>query len=582
MPKIKARAYLSPTLVLLSFDWPAALGRSDFLGFAIKRRPGFGNDAESWLPNRIGFYGPDPLGRGFDSCEAPIQKFMWWDAGIDAEGTQRDFHYTVYPIVGSAEVPERLEADRVTLAVHLPRHEENGIGTWFNRAVVSSQAFEKLKRQLGVIAGRAPTDAQELALRKWLANGMEGVIPKFLNESHANEGIAGAIYHLTDELWVVPALKARAQPTHIVYDNHEVSVKNRQTGQYEKKPSQNEKYVDEIRKANVLVNFDGRNKTKIMHNKVLVAHPNDGAKAVLCGSANFTTGGLTSQANVLHTFASPELASYYRERIELLKTNPTTAKTAEHSGWSYTVSIGGAAVRAFFSPEQTGERQCIETIVQAIYAARSSVFFCLFMPTDARLRQACFDAGDAGKAMFGLVNNIAIPKEAEEVDNPLAADFVANVELYHRSKDKRDVVDHDWFRGDKIPSSFFGESELFPGEQRPAFPPVVIHHKFILIDGETDSPVVFTGSANMSKSSVNSNDENLLEIKGSRSVAAIYLAEFMRLYEHYRARAAWRQYLSKKYEGYNLAPDASWAKRHFQEGSPEWRNRLAMVAWTTN
>jgi phosphatidylserine/phosphatidylglycerophosphate/cardiolipin synthase-like enzyme len=95
---------------------------------------------------------------------------------------------------------------------------------------------------------------------------------------------------------------------------------------------------------------------------------------------------------------------------------------------------------------------------------------------------------------------------------------------------------------------------------------------------ETDSPVLFAGSANMSKSSVNGNDENLLEIKRSRPVAAIYLAEFMRLYEHYRARAAWRQYVSKNYDGYSLAPDASWAKRHFQKGSPEWRNRMAMIA----
>src|SRR6266542_4799872 len=32
-------------------------------------------------------------------------------------------------------------------------------------------------------------------------------------------------------------------------------------------------------------------------------------------------------------------------------------------------------------------------------------------------------------------------------------------------------------------------------------------------------------------------DENLLEIKGSPRLAQIYLAEFLRLYEHYRARA---------------------------------------------
>jgi hypothetical protein len=34
------------------------------------------------------------------------------------------------------------------------------------------------------------------------------------------------------------------------------------------------------------------------------------------------------------------------------------------------------------------------------------------------------------------------------------------------------------------------------------------------------------------------NDENLLEITESPRLAGIYLAEFLRLYEHYRARMA--------------------------------------------
>lgn len=33
--------------------------------------------------------------------------------------------------------------------------------------------------------------------------------------------------------------------------------------------------------------------------------------------------------------------------------------------------------------------------------------------------------------------------------------------------------------------------------------------------------------------------ENLLEIKGNTALAAVYFAEFMRLYNHYRARAVW-------------------------------------------
>ena len=74
-----ARAYLSPTLVLLAFDWPDGEQRNDFLGFAIKRTPGFLDfttgtlAASSFLPNRLNFNGPPAEGQpDFPSDEARI------------------------------------------------------------------------------------------------------------------------------------------------------------------------------------------------------------------------------------------------------------------------------------------------------------------------------------------------------------------------------------------------------------------------------------------------------------------------------------------------------------------------------
>ena len=87
------------------------------------------------------------------------------------------------------------------------------------------------------------------------------------------------------------------------------------------------------------------------------------------------------------------------------------AKTKQaNAGWSPTVSVGDAGVRVFFSPEpgSPGDAsESIETIVEAVHSARSSVVFCLFTPTDQALRDACFSVGDAGKMMFGLVNRVA-------------------------------------------------------------------------------------------------------------------------------------------------------------------------------
>ncbi|HKQ20622.1 MAG TPA: phospholipase D-like domain-containing protein, partial [Nitrososphaeraceae archaeon] len=257
-------------------------------------------------------------------------------------------------------------------------------------------------------------------------------------------------------------------------------------------------------------------------------------------------------------------------------------------GWSHTVSVGDAGVRVFFSPEKEQVNNpsslSIETIVEAIHSANSSVIFCLFTPTDERLRQACFALGDSGKMMFGLVNHISSDEPEIHTTNSgnVRTDELAALEIYHRSKEAKDVIGSEFFRADKVPPGFRPEINIFPGEKPPEYSPVIIHHKFVVIDAETESPIVYTGSANMSRNSVYHNDENLLEIKGSPRLARIYLAEFLRLYEHYRARARFIEFKKKGEsalkDGLTLQKDRSWAKKHYTPGTPEFKARLRMLA----
>ena len=302
-----------------------------------------------------------------------------------------------------------------------------------------------------------------------------------------------------------------------------------------------------------------------MHNKFLVAGEQllDDGKAnptgLTCGSANYTTGGITSQANLLHTFNSSELAELFLKRYQLLKKDLTKSKTAKDAGWSHTVSVGDAGIRVFFSPEKEQANNpsslSIETVVEAIHSASSSVIFCLFTPTDERLRQACFALGDSGKMMFGLVNHISNdePEINPTPSGTVRADELAALEIYHRSKEAKDVIGAEFFRVDKVPPGFRPEINIFPGEKLQVSSPVIIHHKFVVIDAETESPIVYTGSANMSGNSVYRNDENLLRNKGSPRLARIYLAEFLRLYEHYRARARFIEFKKREEAPHRLA-----------------------------
>ena len=140
---------LLSTLVLLAFDWPDG-AREDFLGFAVSRVPGFRNkegqlEDKSWLPNRVGFDGPvtGKMHADFPSNTSPLQKFMWWDARIDDPDRGKEFTYSVFPVVGTPDAIKMLEECGTIHKLRIPQPEENGIGTYFNRAVVSSQAFSK-------------------------------------------------------------------------------------------------------------------------------------------------------------------------------------------------------------------------------------------------------------------------------------------------------------------------------------------------------------------------------------------------------------------------------------------------------
>jgi len=117
-----------------ALDWDKGKTQAGFLGFAIKRKPGFfapdgqSREPESWLPNRITFHGPVPDGQpDVASKDAPIQKFMWWDARIDPADRNGQFIYTAYPVTGTAEHPVLEEDEAAVLQVGLPDHIVDGI-----------------------------------------------------------------------------------------------------------------------------------------------------------------------------------------------------------------------------------------------------------------------------------------------------------------------------------------------------------------------------------------------------------------------------------------------------------------------
>jgi phosphatidylserine/phosphatidylglycerophosphate/cardiolipin synthase-like enzyme len=590
----KARAYTSPTLVLLAMDWPDGKKFEDFLGFAILRAPGFHpGEKDGFLLNKIAFTPLDRNAAPLPSNIAPFQKFMWWDGSIGDADRGKTFKYTITPVRGTGAKDLALQHQAaVTITVTLPKVERDGISTWFNRAVVSSQSFTR----------QFPDPTNPKVIDKamaWLANGLQNAFPQILSGTNP---IAGAIYHLTDNEWVMPAMKKFKGDLSLVYEDRT----NDQVDLPAIKLLKSDRFTGAP-----------RSKTNIMHDKFLADRKGG---RVLMGSANFTPEGLTSQANLLHIFESPQLAKLYADRQALIAQNPTIAKTAAGAAWSKPVKVGKASVRVFFSPEPSKKRVSIDTVVKAVKGAKSSVVFCMFDPTDPALLKALLGTGDRGKLLFGLLNAISDPSKSKKKktagDNlsdsgeaprkPSPATEV-KVTLFNRSRKDKLVLPYSFFRPGTAPADFLPElstvdfsskSTLKPkknggakGHQPPA---VHIHHKFIVVDADTGSPTIYTGSANLSNNSTHKNDENLLEITNAPELAQTYLAEFMRLYEHYRARALWNAaHPSGKTQRGKLPPGAQkkvnqtftlktkrddWVKDAYKSGTPAFRARTTLAS----
>jgi phosphatidylserine/phosphatidylglycerophosphate/cardiolipin synthase-like enzyme len=569
MLKAQVKAYASPGCILLAFDWPPGKDHADFLGFAIQRDPGYGKDGKpQYLFNKLDFSPITENSKPKGSDAAPIQKFNWWDGGINPKDRGKTYTYTVTPVLGTGPNDLNLLADASGEAiVQVPVVLDAGIATYFNRAVVSAQSFTKL------VNSGASLEKQ----MDWLANGLQAAVSEILGES---EGFDCAIYHLTDQRWIIPALTDfKGHGSLIYFDkaNDHISESGL-------------KHLP----ANPKIAQHARTRiSKLMHDKFIVSYKSGRENAVLMGSTNFTPEAQTSQANLLHIFHSPQLADLYAARANLLASDPTTGQTAKNAGWSKITDVPKTDIRVFFLPEPGEDRTFLDTVVEAVQNAKSSVLFCMFTASDQPLMDAIFAVGDSeDRLIYGLLNSIDDP------DKPTKSGKKRNLPpismtIFHRSQKNPDTLSYNRFTKEGAPRGFLPElaainTNKYSGGKGPPIA-VHIHHKFIVIDGDTDHPTIFTGSPNFSKASENKNDENVLEISGNTAIAQIYVAEFLRLYNHYRARAIWDKMHGKPKAKAREADVAErdplvlattrdeWVKGAYKEGTKEFLARTRFI-----
>ncbi|MEW6241766.1 MAG: hypothetical protein AB1564_13245, partial [Chloroflexota bacterium] len=90
-------------------------------------------------------------------------------------------------------------------------------------------------------------------------------------------------------------------------------------------------------------------------------------------------------------------------------------------------------------------------------------------------------------------------------------------------------------------------------------------------------PLVVSGSANFSRPSQRTNDENMLVIRGDTRVADIYFGEFMRIFDHHYARHIVRLLQERgagnPSAGYLKETAEEWVRPYFNEKSYKAKRR---------
>jgi phosphatidylserine/phosphatidylglycerophosphate/cardiolipin synthase-like enzyme len=282
---------------------------------------------------------------------------------------------------------------------------------------------------------------------------------------------------------------------------------------------------------------------QIQHNKFMVLLKGAQAKPaeVWTGSTNISDGGIHGQTNVGHWVRNPAVAAAFTAYWEILKSDPgavagedrSTSNAKRKAYRDAVMALGPVPPRwedipngasTVFSP-RTGSA-VLDMYVGALDAAVAFGGVTLAFVINKKFKAALVD-NTAGNRPERPV--IFLLLEKQDRPNPRARDpfvpLTARQNVYQAwGSFLRDPL-YQWTRETNARSLGLNTHVAY------------VHSKFLLRDPLGADPIVITGSANFSDDSTNSNDENMLLIRGSGRVADIYFTEFNRLFNHYYFRS---------------------------------------------
>lgn len=504
-------------VVFLGLDLAEAQ-RPGFRGFGFKRfDPEEGETV--WLRGMKTFEKTEPhpaRGETFSTRRHPVQSFQWCDYTVKPG---RAYTYTIAALYGD---PASLES-RIELEIPVETERETGPthSAFFNRGSVATQEYAR--RFQNDPPSKAGPGAYE-----WLSRGLIEALVAFLERAGEGWEIHGAVYEFQ---WpaVLAAIKRahqRQARVHVLFDDIEAFSKGKPVGPW--KPNR-----EAIARAKIKTLCKGRKNGKLMHNKFFVLSRHGQPVAVWTGSTNLTENGIFGHSNVGHIVEDATIAQAFLAYWHRLADDPEVD-----------ADYRDANVAATPAPPVPWE-------------ARTTA---VFSPRGTDLDALGWYAEVAGGAASGLFMTFAFGLHQKFKDVYRKDDAVLRMALLEKEgnnphtleQDKRDI---QAIRnrpnvvvaiGNRIVTNSFDRWLAELSRINPHVHVYWIHTKYMLADPLSAAPTVVIGSANFSKASTDTNDENMLVIRGDKRIADIYFGEYIRLYTHYAFREAVKFHMEKE------------------------------------
>ena len=508
---------------------------------------------------------PDPQpGERRSTFEHPIQSFLWGDYSVTPGET---VSYVVRPVRGRPAAPEHGTPVEITVRAASESNGEQNV--YFNRGAIPSQAFADRFGNVGPNDDEIVDPSNEKV--RWLSRGLlQGALDYIAqaNGPRFELRVAAYEFHYAPILAALREAAGTGAQVRISFDGGD---QKRDGTIAETAASRSNFAAITAAHLDTAGNVHLRPRTlysSIPHNKFIVLLENGHPVQVWTGSTNFSSSGFLGQSNVGHVVRLPAVAARFNTYWEALAEDPgTRAFKPRVMEISPSPPAAGPddGITTIFSPRRAG---MMEWYAERFGAAQSSVMFTAAFGVAPQIAEKL--AVDRDFLRFILMERRDSNVTEQEMVESDRDTIVALGSGLNRNTIRFGLPGHrldQWFKEEE---HFRTRGHIF-----------YIHTKYLLLDALGEDPLIFTGSANFSDNSVESNDENMLLLRGApaKQVAETYVAEFSRLFNHLHFRTiAVRRAREQRSRGNArpialLDPTDGWVASHFRPGTYRDRRR---------